>query len=311
MRTSTVRHDHLRRLIDEFDEEKLLNSEWDEIPQIIRDIVNEIKHSCLIVPVTDKGNNEVEVMTAFTDMGDFGLLFTDMDEFRKVFPNFDQEARENPFEYYKEMYENTDLVGFVINISGEAMAITESLFKLIDSLPQCSFSDEKAYSSMELKGLRDSIDNESLEEFIKNPNNAGRYEELINEISKSTMLTLMISPEDLGEYADDGMICMKKTGPLGFLYVDRIGGKYATVFTSERKIASVDTPMNKYSQIVNFSQMTYFILNDDLDGLIINPGDESVLLTREVLREFYPLVEKTCNDERLNTAIMHMFLIEE
>lgn len=69
--------------------------------------------------------------------------------------------------------------------------------------------------------------------------------------------------------------------------------------------------MNKYSQIVNFSRMANFILNDDMDGIIINPCCENILLTRETLMHYSGLLEKTCNDTRLNTAIMHMFLMEE
>ena len=52
------------------------------------------------------------------------------------------------------------------------------------------------------------------------------------------------------------------------------------------------------------------LLNDDMDGIIINPNSEHILLTRDVLMEYYPLLEKTCNDTRLNTAIFHMFLME-
>ena len=55
--------------------------------------------------------------------------------------------------------------------------------------------------------------------------------------------------------------------------------------------------------------MTNFILNDDMDGIIINPNSEHVLLTRDVLLEYSSLLEETCNDTRLNTAIFHMFLI--
>ena len=129
-------------------------------------------------------------------------------------------------------------------------------------------------------------------------------------ISKSTMLTLMVSNDDLTDYAKDGVISMLETGPLGYLYVDGIGGEYATAYTSEDKMASVQTDKRKYSQIVNFSQMANFILNDDMEGIIINPKSDNILLTRETLLEFSPVLEKTCNDSRLNSAIFHMFLMD-
>ena len=136
------------------------------------------------------------------------------------------------------------------------------------------------------------------------------YEQLFEEISHSTLLTLMVSRKNLDFLADDGVISMKDE-PLGFLYLDRMGGRYATVYTSEEKIKSVPTPLNKYSQIVNFSQLANYALHDDLDGIIINPNSDNVTITREVLLEYWSLLEDWCNDERLNTAIMHMFLIEE
>jgi hypothetical protein len=103
---------------------------------------------------------------------------------------------------------------------------------------------------------------------------------------------------------------MLETGPLGFLYINDVGGKYATVYTSEEKISNVTTPFNRYSQIVNFSQMTNFILNEDMDGIIINPNSENIMLTRDVLLEYSDHLEETCNDCRLNSAIFHMFLME-
>jgi hypothetical protein len=138
------------------------------------------------------------------------------------------------------------------------------MFDMIKEFPEHRYSPDDGYTASELKSLRDSIDNGHLEEFIKNSSNIGRYEELFSEISDSTLLTLMVSRDDLDFMAEDGVISMVETDPKGFLYLDELGGKYATVYTSEDKIANVTTDLNKYSQLVNFSQLTNFILNDDL-----------------------------------------------
>lgn len=155
------------------------------------------------------------------------------------------------------------------------------------------------------------MDNVGLEDFIADSSNMARYEELIKMISETTLLTLMVSRSDLSGIAENGIIEMESTCPLGFLYLDDVGGHYATVYTSEGKMKSVSTDIFKYSQVVNFSQLTNYVLNDDLDGIIINPNTDNVVLTREVLLEYGPFVEDLCNDSRLNTAIMNMFLIEE
>jgi len=53
--------------------------------------------------------------------------------------------------------------------------------------------------------------------------------------------------------------------------------------------------------------MVNFILNDDMDGIIINPSLDNVILTRETLLKYSGVLEKVCNDSRLNSAIFHMF----
>ena len=147
--------------------------------------------------------------------------------------------------------------------------------------------------------------------FLTDSKKVGEFEELFELISNSTLRALMLSSDDLTEYANDGVICQLETGPLGFLYIDNVGGKYAAVYSSESKIKNVSTPYNKYSHIVNFSEIITFILNEDMDSIIINPNSDNVLLTRYVLLKYCPIIEKTCNDSRLNSAIFHMFLIDE
>ena len=130
-------------------------------------------------------------------------------------------------------------------------------------------------------------------------------------MSDSTLLTFLVSDEDLSHYAEDGVIPTRENGYLGNHYMEGLGGKYGTIYTSEDKISRVNLAKNKYSQIVNLSQMMYSVLTDDMDGIIINPGEENVILTREVLLDFSDVIEKTCNDSRLNSAINYMFEMEE
>lgn len=271
--------------------------------------MEELKHSCLIV-AGDVVGGKIFLSVADTPIGRFGLLFTDMDEFKKSFPDFGVEAHEGPFLRYKMMMsESDDLNGFIINLDGEFFILSREMIDAISFLPKETYNIDNSYTSAELKMLKDTMDNSRLEEFINDPNNIGKYEELFERISSSTLLTLMLSREDLLGIAKDGVISLEDE-PLGFLYVDEVGGNFATVYTSEENISNIRTPFNKYSQIVNFSRMANFILNDDMDGIIINPNFENVLLTRDVLLEYSNLLEKTCDDERLNTAIFNMFLME-
>ena len=181
---------------------------------------------------------------------------------------------------------------------------------MIRDEPKFELSTEDAYTPQELKELKDSIDNSDLEKFVENPNNIGKYEDLFDKISNSTMLTLMLSPYDLRDIAIDGVVSTLDDGPVGFLYIEELGGNYATAYTSEAKISNIRSDFNKYSQVVDFSLLTNFILNDDMDGILINPNSDNVLLTREVLLEYAPLLQRTCNDSRLSNALFNMFIIE-
>ena len=296
-----IKHENLKKSLEELQSDDLTD-------EMIDRFVNELKHSNLIM-AADIGESEIKLALVKIEGKDYGFLFTDMDEFRKTIPDGECGSQYYDFNAYQVVVEDSMVDGFIINPSTIGFVLKKELILAVDDLPDHDFTAEEVYSASELKHLKDSMDNADLENFISDSANIGKYEELFEKMSKSTMLTLMLSNEDLTGYSENGIISLEKTGPIGFLYLDEIGGEYATVYTSEEKIDNVTTSLNKYSQIVNFSQMTNFILNDDMDGIIINPNSEHILLTRDVLLEYSSLLEETCNDTRLNTAIFHMFLI--
>ena len=304
MRKPYIKHENLRKAL----EEVYFTEQMDE--SAISRLKDELKHSCLII-AADFTEEGIGFKVLHEKEGKYGVLFSDMDEFYKVFSNGECGCDSMDFGFYHMLVCENVFEGFIFNPASECVIMKRELFLEIDDLPEHEFSGKGAFTADELKNLKASMDNCDLEEFIENPQNLGKYDELFEKMSESTLLTLMLSPDDLREYADDGIISQLETGPLGFLYVDDVGGNYATVYTSESKISNIRTAFNKYSQIVNFSQMANFVLNDDMDGIIINPGDENILLTRDVLLEYYSLLEKICNDSRLNTAIFHMFLIDD
>ncbi len=304
MRKPYIKHENLRKALEEIYFSESHDGETFERFE------NELKHSCLIV-AADMTESSLNFRVHENGDEQYGVLFSDMDEFNKTFSNDECESHSMDFLFYQLVISEGLLDGFVLNPESECLLLKRELFLEIDDLPEHQFNNRNAFSTGELKKLRDSIDNSDLEKFVRNPNNLASYEELFEKISGSTLLTLMLSRDDLTEYASDGIISQFETGPLGFLYIDEVGGNYATVYTSESKMCNVQTPFNKYSQIVNFSQMTNFVLNDDMDGIIINPNAENIILSRDILLEYSSLLEKTCNDSRLNAAIFHMFLIEE
>jgi hypothetical protein len=57
--------------------------------------------------------------------------------------------------------------------------------------------------------------------------------------------------------------------------------------------------------------MTNCVLFDDMDGIIINPKSDNIVLTRDTLLEFSPVIGMKCNNHKLNSAVNHVFLMEE
>lgn len=305
MRKATIKHENLKRYISEFH-----RMGGDPNDEYIDMIGWEILHSCLITPSTKDGD-WVDAKTAKTPFGEFAAGFTDMAEFRKAFPDFTQQANEFPIEFYCKLVKEKNLDGLIVNIKGEMFIMPADAMEDFVYIPMSLFPSENALSGEELKGIKDSIDNENLERFIQNPENQYKYGQILDKIAKSTLLTLMVSRNDLKDCAKDGIVRNDPDDPKGFLYTKKMGGEYATVYTSEDKIRLADTDLYRYSQVVNFAQMVNFILNDDMDGIIINPNGENIIITRYVLMQYYMAIEEECYDERLNESIFYMFEMEE
>ena len=305
MSKETITHENLRKVMAE------LQKDFRNAPEeAYRRLFEEFKYSNLICAGEMKDDEFKFFTCSFIPGMSLAAVFTDMNELRKVFPDFETETHEFPFHSYIEIMKKSNLYGMIVNAESEAFLMPTDAIENMDEILIPSFSCEDSYTSAELKDLKDSLNNENLESFIKNPENIAKYEDLFDLIAKSTLLTLVVSYRDLNDYEENGIIEMEKTGPLGYHYLDKTGGKYSTVFTSEAKIGDVDIRMHKYSEIVNFAQMVCSVLTDDLDGMIINPGSENVVLTRDVLLEFSSLIVMTCNDSKLNSGIRNMFTME-
>ena len=108
---------------------------------------------------------------------------------------------------------------------------------------------------------------------------------------------------------DKEIISLKQSGPIASMYTDNIGGVYATVFTSESKMDVINTDKNKYSQLVNLATLVNFILTEDMDGLILNPESDNVLIPRVTLLRYSLGFEMYANNERLSEAMYYLFKI--
>jgi hypothetical protein len=297
-------HKHLRTVIEDiYDNDNELTED------LTLRLIHEFRYSNLYIPA----KREDFTLNFIIYEDDNGLrltpLFTDADEFRKFFGDEeDIELMQNSFELYRNVLKTSDIEGYILNPATEKYVFTKEFILEITNVPNTNFYSTNPYSIDELKVLKDSK-NENLERFIENPRNAGDYEALFETLSHSSLLTMMVSDINLAPKANDGVISMMDSGPVAQMYTDNVGGTYATIFSSEEKIRAVNTDRFKYSQVVNLAMLVNFVLLEDMDGIILNPQTDSVLIPRVTLLKYSIGFEKFANDERLSDTIYYMFLI--
>lgn len=301
MKQPLIKHQHLKTLIEDiFSNDNKLTED------LLSKLINELRYSNLLIPARSE-DNTLNFIIYEIDGLKFTPLFTDLDEFHKFFKGEDLRILDNSFELYQNILKTNDVDGYILNPASENYILDKELVLSIKHMPKTFIQTSDSYSKEELYDMYLNMDNSSLEEFISKRENIGDFEGLFEEFSKSIILTLMISTREF----DDDIVDMTKTGPLAFMHIDNVGGKYAIIYSSRDKLndVNVDYKLFKYAQIVNLSTLVNYILLEDLDGLILNLDSDNVLIPRGVLLKYSRGFELYSNDDKLATAIFYMFKI--
>lgn len=293
-------HKHLRTVIED-----IYSNENQLTEELTARLIHEFRYSNLYIPA--KRENDTLNFIIYEDEGSkLTPLFTDMDEFRKFYKNDENiQVLQNPFELYQNVLKTTDIDGYVLNPSTEKYLFKKEFILAIKNIPKTNFYTTNPYSQEELLSLKKSVDNTDLESFIGDRSYVGDYESLFEKMANSQLLGLMLSDLSI----DKEIISLKQSGPIASMYTDNIGGVYATVFTSESKMDVINTDKNKYSQLVNLATLVNFILTEDMDGLILNPESDNVLIPRVTLLRYSLGFEMYANNERLSEAMYYLFKI--
>ena len=293
-------HKHLRKVIED-----IYSNENQLTEELTARLIHEFRYSNLYIPA--KRENDTLNFIIYEDEGSkLTPLFTDMDEFRKFYKNDENiQVLQNPFELYQNVLKTTDIDGYVLNPSTEKYLFKKEFILAIKNIPKTNFYTTNPYSQEELLSLKKSVDNTDLESFIGDRSYVGDYESLFEKMANSQLLGLMLSDLSI----DKEIISLKQSGPIASMYTDNIGGVYATVFTSESKMDVINTDKNKYSQLVNLATLVNFILTEDMDGLILNPESDNVLIPRVTLLRYSLGFEMYANNERLSEAMYYLFKI--
>ena len=296
-----ISHKHLRLVIEDiYSNDNQINE------NLLTRLINEFRYSNLYIPAKREGGT---LNFIIYEDGNVKItpLFTDLDEFHKFYKDTDIEVLNNSFELYQNILKTSDIEGYILNPASEKYLFKKEFILSIKNIPKSSFYTTDAYTSEELKEIYDSINNQELESFIENPLNIGDYEALFEKLSKSQILTLMLADYDLTGYMKDGIVDQKSTGPLGNMHFYNVGGIYATIFSSKNKIGNVKTSKFKYAQLVNLATLVNFVLTEDMDGIILNPESDNVLISRLNLLKYSLGIERFANDQRLCESMYYLF----
>ena len=292
-------HKHLRTVIEDI---YTNNNELTE--ELTSRLINEFRYSNLYIPAK-RENNTLNFIIYEDEDDKITPLFTDLDEFRKFYKSGDVEILQNSFELYQNILKTTDIEGYILNPASEKYLFKKEFILAIKNVPKTNFFTTNPYSEEELINIKNSIDNSNLERFIANRANIGDFEGLFEHMANSRLLALMVSDIDIE--SKNSLISLKNRGPIAQMYTDRVGGVYATLFTSDEKMANVNTSGVKYSQIVNLATLVNFVLSEDMDGIVLNPESDNVLIPRTQLLRYSLGFENFANDERLSESMYYIF----
>ena len=292
-------HKHLRVVIEDiYANDNMLNE------NLALKLVNEFRYSNLYIAARKENDTLNFITYEYNDMK-LTALFTDHDEFRKFHHEDDIQLLQNSFELYQNILKTTDFDGYILNPASERYLFTKEFILTITNIPKTNFYTTDAYSAGELLDIYRNVDNRYLEEYISNPKNVGDYEMLFERLANSTILTLMVSDMEF----DNDIIDLREIGPVAGMYTDKVGGIYVTIFSSTDRIRHVNTSKFKYAQLVNLAMLVNYVLVEDLDGIVLNPDSDNVLIPRSVLLRYSLGFERYANDARLCEALYYMFAL--
>lgn len=298
-----VTHEHLKTLIEDiYLNENRLTEDY------LLKLVNELRYSSLYIPAKS-GDGTLDFIIYEMEGKKFTPLFTDLDEYHKFFRGEDLRILSNTFEIYRNVLKTKDIDGYILNPASQNYILEKDLILSITHIPDSGFIGDDSYTRSEIREIYENIENASLNDFISRRENVGDYQALFEEFSKSTLVTMMLSTRKLE--SEDGIVDMSKTGHVAFMHVDKVGGRYVTIYSHPSRLncVNVDSKLFKYAQVINLSTLVNYILSEDMDGIILNPDSDNILIPRGELLLNSLGFERYCNDSRMMTAIFYIFYL--
>jgi hypothetical protein len=268
-------------------------------------LLMELKVSELLIPVVFDGeklsfpNIEVDDGTSLIP------LFTSNDELKKYSDEF--ESFPNEIAYYIKMVNDFGFDGILIDAGSDEFCIDNVVLNKIPLTRKVE--SDNAFDGIKLRYIALSEKNEKLKRFISKDSNFNKFDKLSKILLDSVLLNVVVSEKDLSEFAHDGVIDRNEADTFTLFTKNSGRDHYGTVYTDTDAIVSFheDLEFFYYVQVTNKYSVFHFLLSNDLDGIIINPGTDDYYVPRQVIL-------RLLNDDLVNTdfaeATRYAFPIE-
>ena len=276
MKVTDVRNNHLQDLID-----AILDFPGDYVDgSLVADLKRELIFSTFVCPDCGAGllmlgdKNQGMSLPAFTSVKEFNLEFGQSNIFPVSFE----------FGQAEEFLLQKDFDGIVINPHIDDFFVSRDIISDV-------LADRPSFTRYHKKRSTFS-DDELIEIFHKENDHIDSYlmsdafsaEELLMKLSGISLFTFITSPDDL----DESIIRHDDITSMGILTVNEFGGEYNLIFNSYRHMLELkryydNDERRLYAFPTTLELMGRYVLELDLDGLILNYGFHSYRIPREVL----------------------------
>ena len=262
--------------------------------------VSELINSSLLIA----HDGEDLPITLTLDGKKYAFIFTDEEEFKKAFSGNDSFSLDFEFSTLKQILNEFKMDGFILNVSTQSLYLTRKFINDLNDLPSTIIDCSDAYSAEDLQYLKDSLNNENLQNSIRN---SGDFIQLVKSISSNPLFALMVCDNDMEILECGGMIDALGLGDKYDFYNQK---QYVALFTDKDRLKHVDTPKFRYLSLVDFSVVAHYSIKNELRGIVINPDEERHVITNEELVDNWPLINRMCHNRKLISGKRYLFIID-
>ena len=307
MQESYVTNNNLRSVFNELGD--YLEKGQEPPEDLFVEFLGELRVSNLLIPGIVEGDELIsENLT--NDAGETVIpLYTDDEEYVKDKGlNSEYDPIPNDIIYYVDLINENNFNGVIINLASEAFFIPTELLNNLSIGPSFSINDNfSGYGPNQLKNIAENTSNDSLVNFIRNSSNDNDFDGLMMELTKSTLLNVIVDDKNLENYSSNGIISREDVGGFEVCNTGNDEENFGILFTSKEAILDTMDPDSEfyyYYQITILSEFFDYVLRSDMGGVVINPGLDDYFIPRSFLLTFSNIMDNPSFKQALDYAFL-------